>query len=493
MFIGGTMRKKVFSISLFLLCTFAFIGCQKTPDTLVVIPKDAEQMLEEATNAMPNEDVIASFKDSIFAPETYEYEFTDQDNKLKIEIDAYISLPDEQSIPIVRVVPADFDEAVVKRIFENLCNGYSMYDMNQRLSKSEIEEQILVWKQLRQSPDYIKTDESEAEIDEWIKRLEQEYQTAPDNKQTVLVNGNLYPIPIKDTRGNILTTRMGIDARGENGNRQLSFNVSNNAGLNNSLANRLFESMEDTPATHVGALIRFTDNIVFENGWEWSKVERIADINVIPDIAQEKLNTTPAQAQNMVDKILEQTDMSLSAMELYTDSEQSEYAYKLFYTRKVEGVACAITSASTEGKDMYAPSWAYEQLNALVTDEGIIEFFWISPVTVTDTIISSTQIMPFPEIIDIFQKMSIITYAPMTKYDNNTLTTLYVDKIELSLQRINEANTTNSGLLIPAWSFYGEIITTESDGGKSKLKTGSDCIFTINAIDGSVIDLILGY
>ena len=66
-----------------------------------------------------------------------------------------------------------------------------------------------------------------------------------------------------------------------------------------------------------------------------------------------------------------------------------------------------------------------------------------------------------------------------------------VDKILLSLQRINEQDSAENGLLIPVWTFYGDS-TFHYANGHSSTKTEQGFL-TINAIDGSIIDRALGY
>lgn len=72
-----------------------------------------------------------------------------------------------------------------------------------------------------------------------------------------------------------------------------------------------------------------------------------------------------------------------------------------------------------------------------------------------------------------------------------------IDKIVLSLQRINGTERCDEGFLIPAWHFYGRAyydLNTESD---ELIKAGNappDApLMIINAIDGSVINLKRGH
>ena len=86
---------------------------------------------------------------------------------------------------------------------------------------------------------------------------------------------------------------------------------------------------------------------------------------------------------------------------------------------------------------------------------------------------------------------------------------IHVDRVGLELMRIREQNVTDArvGLAIPTWVFYGTIKMVDNPGTPEEYVTyqtfsadggGSDwpmetCVFAINAVDGSLINPILGY
>lgn len=482
----------------FSVAIVAFTGCQATPQGPIVIQKKGtEQMLEKAQTSPEAEASSISIKERTEAPEEYKYKNDYTDAKLRIEIDATVELPDAESMPIVRVVPADFDAQLVQRLFDVLCAGKDMYDTSQRMTKSEIEKQILLWKQTRQSVDYADIPLGESEIDVWIELLEREYPHAPETRESLPVDGNLYAIPVTDPEGNAHATRMGISARSEGDEHYVEFIVKNNYELAEPIVYELPGNAEVVIPVERGSLLWFVNSAIYENNWEWSKIARITDKTSVPAEAQNKLLLTPSQAQEQADELLKNTSMGISQMYLYADSKNQQsanyFGYKLLYTRQINGVGCAITNASTGGGDKYAPSWAYEQLSILITDDGIVELNWISPISVTETLVNDAQLLSFPEIMDVYEKIIAVTYSPITKQDGLVNTALKVNKIQLGLQRVSEMNNIDAGLLIPTWSFYGEVVTETTDGAKDVLHTGSDCLLTINAIDGSIIDLAKGY
>jgi hypothetical protein len=67
-----------------------------------------------------------------------------------------------------------------------------------------------------------------------------------------------------------------------------------------------------------------------------------------------------------------------------------------------------------------------------------------------------------------------------------------INRVTLSLHRIIEQNSNESGLLVPVWSFYGKLVTDPDDPVFRSEILGVSFL-TINAIDGSIIDLYKGY
>ena len=103
---------------------------------------------------------------------------------------------------------------------------------------------------------------------------------------------------------------------------------------------------------------------------------------------------------------------------------------------------------------------------------------------------------------DIYLKMVNTKYAsamnltnPDLKYGATTQNQYDIDRIELTLQRIQEPNVWDSALLVPAWNFYGVNTRTEvEDYIESNEKTYlHNSMMSINAIDGSIIDQYKGY
>ena len=68
------------------------------------------------------------------------------------------------------------------------------------------------------------------------------------------------------------------------------------------------------------------------------------------------------------------------------------------------------------------------------------------------------------------------------------------DGLTLSLQRVCDYDSWKSGLLVPVWNVYCRIEETRTDGdGETIVWSDAHPVLSVQAIDGSVIDLQKGY
>ena len=85
----------------------------------------------------------------------------------------------------------------------------------------------------------------------------------------------------------------------------------------------------------------------------------------------------------------------------------------------------------------------------------------------------------------------------LVKYDErgtgNGLTSAeyHVDRIALEMSRVTNRKSSEKGLLIPVWNFYGSFYFTYEDGhnyGSEERQGFPHPLLRINAIDGSIIE-----
>jgi hypothetical protein len=150
----------------------------------------------------------------------------------------------------------------------------------------------------------------------------------------------------------------------------------------------------------------------------------------------------------------------------------------------------------SDNNNTFPPIWDYENLEIYIGNEGLISFIWRSPHTIGDTLVEDASLLPFEEIMKIFNKMMPITADPAIAKEYYQSVEINIDRIVLELQRITEQNSIENGLLVPVWNFYGTSTYTDKSGEIIPRYNGlfdPQSLLTINAIDGTIIDVTRGY
>lgn len=451
---NSTMGKRTLGILLCIIMAFFCLitACQPTPEEPIVANKGVERMAEQAKTAEGQESLL--LVQQLETPKTWRYTGSNAKGNLTIEIDADIVVPDAYSIPIVRVESADFTQETVQQFFDFLCDGHEMYDQTQCRTKEEIEQGIILNQKLRNSEDYADDPDGQAMIDGWIAALEREYATAPETKEVVLVDGTLYVIPLIDPMENTVGDYIGINA--VSAGQNIQFIVENNNDLTEPIIYE-YGSGWSGLLVHRGANLLFSDNSNPSSGtdgmWYSEPSVPIVDETTVPFEAYGRLRITPAKARAELEKLLKGTNMGISAIYLVSDyyswnenpassKEMANYGYEFLCARRVIGVPCAITAEATNRGDRYAPSWAYEMFNVLITDDGIIDLYWNSPHTITETVVQRAKLLPFSQISSIIEKILAVNYPKENPYTSFVSTT--VVSTALSWRSSVSANRTTS-------------------------------------------------
>ena len=100
--------------------------------------------------------------------------------------------------------------------------------------------------------------------------------------------------------------------------------------------------------------------------------------------------------------------------------------------------------------------------------------------------------IPFAEAMRVFERMILVDLADYTAYQTvKRSIDIPISHMELAYVRVYDSDAFDSGMLIPAWVFYG--LDTARHGEGVALDGTPLAVMTINAIDGSVIDIDKGY
>ena len=189
------MKRVIRNTLLLCICmlTAALSACQATPDAPIVVQKDMEQMIERADSAPPfaEGDARLAIRERYGFPA--EYDYRTEKGKLQIDVKAGVDVPDVYLMPIVRVAARDFTQEEVSRLFDLLCGEKTMYILPDRMSKTQIEEQLIRAKknaaQLAASGNEDDISTAAYYADELVPMLEELYASAQEDNELVPSDG----------------------------------------------------------------------------------------------------------------------------------------------------------------------------------------------------------------------------------------------------------------------------------------------------------------
>lgn len=534
----GSKMKRLICILLVALAAFYLTACQETPDEVVVVQKDTERLVEQIRENSPEEspaEAQTGLREALGAPQRYTARF-DYSENLTMTADAEVVLPNAPAIPTVRVKPMDFSQNMVNRMYEYLVGDTVMYEAQPLRTKSQIEEDILEWQ--RTLADDNAAAESKAQAEERIGYLREAYKTAPDAVEYVKGGSEIKTLTEYDiVTGKEIYSYQGVSVvedpePAEEGasNRGKRFEVRQNNTGSEIIKTENVGGFSVFDTASRGARFTYSDYALWRESIGRQDYLSLAMGNITQEEwenASYQFNDfSPASAATMVqdflshigadDMVVGQIQMDYEVSEEYNEiiSNGNPYddetlvndfkdgklasdiygvTYEVYCLRQVGGVSVASDEYSSYlGEDAYGAQWYYEELRIGVCEDGIYSVQWRSPHEITETITDDTAMLPFADVEKIIGQMFRVKYEP---YPGSTSISEYeIDRLELSLRRVMEQDNVENGLLIPVWDVYGFHWYSEPDIDLPKVRfTGKQSLLTINAIDGSIIDLSKGY
>lgn len=495
--------KRAFIISIAVLLLLSMAACQATPDKNIIVGKSLDEMIDKATQTPPAEETQmqgGTIAEKLGAKDTYTAELVDAKGKVNIHVNADVQIPDAAGVSVQRVGRGAFTQDQVDVVMDMLMKGEAFSGDDFKPSKSEIQQKILEVQAAKNqaSPDTSNGGKKigRADWDAYLTDLQEQLETAPDTSERIPSTGQLEP--------------MTMETDYSTGEKLYALAQSDEGG---------YESLGVYNYDESANFLEYTsekNNFTKNMGYFWTKeaVEQnsytgIESIESIPDVTI-TLEQAKAQAEALISALGVENLTCYSADKMYGGSfdmtvDQSEYinprkcVWFLRYTRSVDNVPTTYTvwDCIKVEEDTQSAPWAYEDMTFAIDDTGIVGFNWRSPYAVADTVTENSNLISFDEVTDVFETMSLVVNAwdGIAAYNPNlTAVDITVDHIEFGLTRITEENKRDSGLLVPAWDFFGTLTQIhEVDGETKKYDDGPIPILTINAIDGSIINRSLGY
>lgn len=515
--------KRIVAMTMAGLLAVAVAGCAQSPEKPVVQEKNMEKMLEQAESkddTSTYEQVQEEVKKEY---ESYQTHIEDKKLKVTVDVDAKVEIPGVKKLSVYRVSQQKISQDFLDKVREALTPGLTYYDgrkENARTKSVVAGEMKEVERWLAEAKSAKDTSMVE-EYNGMLKELKEEYKAAPDqvkltdyplDNKIQSIQG-LFEKDPKDTFYSWLHELHGSGdvfygvGDGQDGSRHYLF-IQNSENYGNCLryASGRNGMASNIYAADVGSDIPFT--VPKKEGQEpdfmESGLEDKDQALTAKCVDNEPLTLSEQEAGEKAKGLLDQ--LGLSGYECYEkglcsqlvsgmkQGEEYKYrdVYRFIFLRKLDQVFVNNLngfklSDGWKGTEYVKKMWESETVVIAVNDSGIVDFYYLSPLDIRETVVEKSRIKSFDEIRNTFEKMVVIENAVKgTENERDQKVSVKVSNVRLVYSRISEKDRFDTGLVVPVWNFEGTVV--DQFGTQ---KTGT--VLSINAIDGSVINQELGY
>ncbi len=159
--------------------------------------------------------------------------------------------------------------------------------------------------------------------------------------------------------------------------------------------------------------------------------------------------------------------------------------------------------------DAYATNYGYEEAVFRFDEDGLAGFTWEDMHQVEETVNADVQMLPFDEILSAAKdQMRLIDMNMISTPIEGTHQQVEVTDVLLGLSRVRMKDSATDYYLVPTYTFYGTITWCDESGQPFQFPLYDDAgnptgetttvsevreMAVINAVDGSAIDVGLGY
>ncbi len=171
--------------------------------------------------------------------------------------------------------------------------------------------------------------------------------------------------------------------------------------------------------------------------------------------------------------------------------ENSPRYYAFKYTREINGIPVNADIARGVG-DGSGYTAGTERLWFTVNHAGVCWLEYHNPTQRAEIVAENVALLPFEEIRDIFEKVSMLSIKHLEIYDNLVENVMDIREIRFGYMAVKQSESIGGYRYIPVWDFYG-VHWPLYENTTSYPDTFDTPEFTINAIDGTVIDRNMGY
>lgn len=492
--------KRILSLLLALAMALSLASCAETPEDEIVAQKDNDRLIDAATQSGDeSRQTLQEAQQS--APEQYTFSFTSEDGKVTLTADAAVTLPEASTIPMYYLSCSGFTQEQATAIYDYLFDGEETWtmtgeDYSQEMADADILEAKAAIAEAQANADLTEEDRERivSEHQSIIDSIEEIYGDLPATSQAQkLPNNSTYQThEIQTLRG--VEEYQGLEAQTDTGKMLL---ISNFAKDSDGTSQIYYTG----PA---GNRYSLRDGVAVTP--EEADAQCVCDLSY----AQAKALADGLLAAAGVEASLVQTSLLKGfdeievngGMEFQCIYDEDYSAYCFYYARIVEDTPVAVTTNQYIYHEDTNPTWLYESIEIAVDSGGISNINWDYPVAVDEVVSNDVEILPFEDAAAVFEQMTPLVYQGNTAEAEEGTTSqcscsVNVDRVELNLMRVRDSGGERTGLYVPAWVFYGTetLHYHYTDNGSDFESTEATpwIILAVNAIDGTVIDVIAGY
>lgn len=399
-------------------------------------------------------------------------------------IDATVVVPDVTKYPIVEVEPTYFNYDVLNSIVRHIVpNGTVCIEDKKLMTKASYQDEINMRLNGIENVDSNHKDFSEEQKVAYIEQLQKEieslmdlYNAAPDKPPSA---------PISSL----------AEMRNQSGEYIRSVNVYSEDGSANYQLNLNDPTSDPREATFRTSFLGSYD--VAQAAFV-SQVKRIDTFNDLDDARVEKVATALMQRIGLAD------EFSFNNIRQMKGDPTGEAAmFTKTYSGVPETYAVPLNAvAQTE----YGVSWGSEWIEVYLDEGYNVRFInWLHPSAMGNIVNENVALLPFEQVQNIVQD-TLRYYVPdFPLWEGVQHRTLVIDHVVLGVMRVKVMDSADNYVLIPVWDCFGyfidhyvsqdtsEYVLDQNNNVKIDEPGGVGSFFTINAIDGSIIDRRLGY
>ena len=508
------------------MLSLAITACQSNPTEQAVVGKDEsrfESLIQTEADASADKESINTLQpkdgtahmpevpDPAMAAFSMQDEFTAADSEIVVGVDVEGEYR-ANNYPVVRVRPKRLSMDALKSAAALLSSSDEYTEPKHESTKAEIEARLLALKRLMSDEDYLqenfKDDQAAkelyiAELEREVGYLEAAYQYAPEQDAAAAVDWTFH-----DSLYYQLTTYGG-------GAEKYDIDEMFIVDFPAALGNGRLQSVYRVKAGYYQ--VDYSYNVYSSIGdsgliaWDTS-LER--PLTLSEDAAIEKADAVlrVLGAGTYRCTSLSRYGAAAPGSSRHTTLESDSdpvYMYSLTYLKSYNGAdMLPMPSAwNWANTSEYGAQYEQEELRVTIINDEIHTIRWHAPLDDGDIENPDIAIMDFDSVYPLFVKQMQIEYTkgrishedPENGDYEQALARIkggevHVDEVLLGLVRIQIPNNYEEYRLVPAWSFRGTEYLDYGNGMYPGALGDETLIFqTINAVDGTYINVINGY